>query len=177
MIIQGPEGYIYLFLLMMAIIVTTVVIPCYGYVRKGLKGLGVGCAIQPIVAGILCLILCVSAFVRQLNSVNRHHENAMVAVRTIVVEEGDSLVRTWYMCPDEECLSEVRSVDADTTDFEEIKLFDVVPIDSFALCVDDRILVRFNLDSCTAIATDCGQPIDIVFIDWNKVAAYFHEKE
>ena len=157
MLSQGIEGYVYLVLVMITIVVATIVIPCYGYARKGLKGLGLGCALQPFVALLLCL--CV------------------VAVRTTTVEKGDTLVRIWRLKPDEECMCEMRSLETDSTDYDDVEFFDAVPTDSFTLSVDDHIVVRFDLDSRRATATDCDQPIDVVSVDWEKVEAYFNEKE
>ena len=173
MLSQGPEGYIYLVLLMIAIVVATIAIPFYGYSHKGLKGLGIGCAIQPFVALLLCLFVAVGAYFRWERTIDHHHDASMIAVRTTDVEKGDTLVRTWYLKPDEECLCEIRSLDMDTTDYDDIEFYDVVPTDSFALCVDDRIVVRFDLDAHMVTATDCDQPIDVVLVDWPKVAAYF----
>ena len=55
------------------------------------------------------------------------------------------------------------------------KLYDVVPLDSFSVCVDDRIVVRFDLKNRMATATNYGEPIEVVRIDWDKVNAYFEK--
>jgi len=177
MLSQGFEGYVYLVLLMITIVVATIVIPCYGYARKGLNGLGLGCALQPFVALLLCLLLVMGAYLRWERIIGRNRNATMVAVRTTTVEKGDTLVRTWRLKPDEECMCEMRSLETDSTDYDDVEFFDAVPTDSFTLSVDDHIVVRFDLDPRRATATDCDQPIDVVSVDWEKVEAYFNEKE
>ena len=50
-----------------------------------------------------------------------------------------------------------------------------MPLDSFSVCVDDRIVVRFDLKNRMATATNYGEPIEVVRIDWDKVNAYFEK--
>lgn len=177
MLIHRPEDYIVIFLLMAALVLATIAIPFYGYLHKGWKGLRLGCLLQPVVAVVLCCMVGVGAYFFHRHTLNQHHDAALVVVRTTAENEKDTLLRTWYLKADGECLCESREADTDSTDHEEasLKLYDVVPLDSFSLGVDDRIVVRFNLSSHTATATDLDEPVDIVRVDWPKVESYFHK--
>ena len=177
MLIHRPEDYIVIFLLMAALVLATIAIPFYGYLHKGWKGLGLGCLLQPVVAVVLCCMVGVGAFILRKRALTRYHDEALVVVRTTAENEKDTLLRTWYLKADGECLCESRKPDMDSTDYKDasLKLYDVVPLDSFSLGVDDRIVVRFNLSSHTTTATDLDEPVDIVRVDWPKVESYFHK--
>ncbi len=177
MITQSAEYFIYIFLVMLAIIVATIVIPCYGYLRKGWKGFGLGCILQPVAAVILCGAVGGISYYRQLSSITKSREAALVAVRTTAVEDSDTIVRTWYLKPDEECMCELRPLTMDTTEFDDIELFDVVTTDSQTLCVEDHIEVRLDMASHKVTATDFGKPIDVVQVNWENIAAYYTERQ
>jgi hypothetical protein len=53
---------------------------------------------------------------------------------------------------------------------ESIKLFDVVPLDSSSVSIDDRVVVRFDYKKRQITATDFGEPIEVVSIDWDKIS-------
>ena len=177
MLIHRPEDYIVIFLLMAALVLATIAIPFYGYLHKGWKGLRLGCLLQPVVAVVLCCMVGVGAFILRKRALTRYHDEALVVVRTTAENEKDTLLRTWYLKADGECLCESRKPDMDSSDYKDasLKLYDVVPLDSFSLGVDDRIVVRFNLSSHTTTATDLDEPVDIVRVDWPKVESYFHK--
>lgn len=175
MLIHRPEDYVFIFLLMAALVLATIAIPFYGFLHKGWKGLGLGCLLQPIIAVVLCCLVGVGTFILQKRTLGKYHDDAMAVVRTTGENEEDTLLYIWYLKADGECLCESRNPDTDSMDYSTLKLYDVVPLDSFSLCVEDRIVVRFDLNSHTAIATDLDEPIDIVRIDWPKVETYFHE--
>lgn len=176
MITQGVEFYVFLIILMAALVLASIVIPCYGFLHKDWKGLALGCLIQPFVAAIACLLVALGAYFYYTYHENRYHDAAMVTVRKTAIEGADTLTSTWYLNADEECLYEFRSSNkeyTDSTDREDDRLFDVVPLDSITLGVEDRIVVRFDLNTRTVTATDYDEPIDIVSVDWPKVEAYF----
>ena len=177
MLIHRPEDYIVIFLLMAALVLATIAIPFYGYLHTGWKGLRLGCLLQPVVAVVLCCMVGVGAFILRKRALTRYHDEALVVVRTTAENEKDTLLRTWYLKADGECLCDSRKPDMDSTDYKDasLKLYDVVPLDSFSLGVDDRIVVRFNLSSHTTTATDLDEPVDIVRVDWPKVESYFHK--
>ena len=180
MITQGVEFYVFLVILMGALVLASIVIPCYGFLHKDWKGLALVCVIQPFVAGIACLLVGLGAYFYYTYNYNRYHESAMVTVRKTTIEGADTLTRTWYLNADEECLYEFRSSNqecADSTVREDDGLFDVVPLDSITLGVEEHVIVRFDLNTRTVTATDDDEPIDVVSVDWPKVEAYLSLKQ
>ena len=82
------------------------------------------------------------------------------------------------MKADEECLYEFVEKDEAEKDskylmFNKFQLFDVVPMDSFRVCVDDKIVVRFDLQNRKATAVEYDEPIKVVNVDWEKVDDFF----
>ena len=195
MIYQDPEFYVNLVLMALAILVASIIIPCYGYLRKGLKGAGLGCLIQPIIAGILITAVAVGGYNIERRKVFKNRDAALAVVRTDSVIADDTLSYTWYLKPDGECMCEIRGVDEIISDYHEIQLYDIVTLnptgkrggsggaegseadasdtvlasDTLSLCVEDHIVVNFDLKSHTATATDFGKPSDIVSINWQNI--------
>ena len=108
----------------------------------------------------------------------------MVTVRTTEPGVYGTDTLTWYLKPDNECLVEYkRLVMADSTETDSLDIyegrdrFDIIRLDSLstAVCVEDHIIVRFDLQNQKATATDYDQPIEVVDIDWDKVKAYFNK--
>ena len=168
----------------MLIIFSSILVPLYGYSRKHWKGLALGCLLQPLICGILIVILIASVTGFSIFSINQERKAAMVTVRT--TQEGacgtDTLM--WYLKPNEECLVEYRnhvkkasegadSVDVDVTGDR----YDIIRLDtlSHAVSVEDRLTVRFDLSRQKATATDYDKPAEVVSVDWDKVRAYFPE--
>ena len=189
--IKEDTFYITIVLLVATFLVASIAIPCYGLYRKRLKGLALGCLIQPFVFGLFCILLAIGVRLYHNNEINKCRDAAMVTVRKTVVEGTDTILYTWYMKPDEECLYTVevsgrKDVDNDDEDEDEdseksdnkkkedINLFDVVTIDSNTLGIEDRVVVHLDVDSRTATATDFDEPIDVVNIDWEKVENYMN---
>ena len=180
MIAQGLEFFIFIIFLWLAVLLVSFLIPCYGFHRKEWKGLGVGCLIQPFFVGIVCMIVVAVAYYYRRQNFSQYRDEAMVVVRKGSVEKNDSLLYTWYLRPDEECMYEVRKPDpedTDSTDFGEVNFFDVVPLEGATLGVEDCIVVRFDLSAHTVTATDDDEPMDIVRVDWPKVEAYFLQQK
>lgn len=174
MLIYDSGDYIFIFLLMASLVLATIAIPFYSFLHKGWKGLGLGCLVQPVVAVILCLLVGLGAFILQKRALDRYHRAAMAVVRTTEKVRDTTLLCTWFLKPDGECLCESRFAEQDSTDLAlDLELFDVVRLDSLSLCVEDRIVVRFNLDSCRASATEFDKPVDLVRVDWPSVQTYF----
>ncbi len=188
MIYQDPEFYVNLVLMALAILVASIIIPCYGYLRKGLKGAGLGCLIQPIIAGILITAVAVGGYNIERRKVFKNRDAALAVVRTDSVIPDDTLSYTWYLKPDGECMCEIRGVDEVISDYHEIQLYDIVTLnptgkrggsgdsDTLSLCVEDHIVVNFDLKSHTATATDFGKPIDIVSINWQNIERLKNEE-
>ena len=173
MIYQDPEFYVNLVLMALAILVASIIIPCYGYLRKGLKGAGLGCLIQPIIVGILITAVAVGGYNIERRIVFKNRDAALAVVRTDSVIAEDTLSYTWYLKPDGECMCEIRGVDEVISDYHEIQLYDVVTrqhvSDTLSLCVEDRIVVNIDRKHHTATATDFGKPIDIESINWQNI--------
>ena len=184
MIYQDPEFYVNLVLMALAILVASIIIPCYGYLRKGLKGAGLGCLIQPIIAGILITAVAVGGYNIERRKVFKNRDAALAVVRTDSVIADDTLSYTWYLKPDGECMCEIRGVDEVISDYHEIQLYDIVTLnptgklasDTLSLCVEDHIVVNFDLKSHTATATDFGKPIDIESINWQNIERLKNEE-
>ena len=171
-------------LIMTLVIMASVAIPVIGYHRKRWKGVAIGCLLQPVVCGVVFFILLAGIVIYQFYAANNQRESMMVTVRT--TEPGaygvDTLV--WYLKPDDECFvdyqrqEKTQSTEADSLVVDEYSdCFDIIRLDSLstAVCVEDRIVIRFDLQNQKATATDYDQPIEVVDIDWNKVKAYFNK--
>jgi hypothetical protein len=163
-------------------ILASILIPVYGYHRKRLKGLALGCLLQPVACAIaITLIAMIISYIDDYRT-DQEHQAAMVTIKT--TEAGacgtDSL--TWYLKPDEECLVEYKLLIKDKyetpdsiQEAEKTDRFDVIRLDSLtnAVCVDDRLIVRFDLKNQRVTATDYDEPAEVVGVDWEKVKAYF----
>jgi hypothetical protein len=103
----------------------------------------------------------------------------MVTLRKTEIKGNTRHTFISHLKPDEECFYEYKkTLVSESKDNErnvDEKLYDVVPLDSFSVCVDDRIVVRFDLKNRMATATNYGEPIEVVRIDWDKVNAYFEK--
>lgn len=180
----GFKEGLFLLLIVFFIILASVVFPVYGYRRKRWKGITLGCILQPVACAI-ALALIISCFVGyELLVAKQRHKAAMVTVRT--TEQGtygiDTL--TWYLKPDEECLVECLlhektkyPVDDSIIVDKRRDFFDVIRLDSLshAVCVEDRIIVRFDLQNQKVTATDYDHPAEVISTDWEKVRSYFHD--
>ncbi|MBR7065400.1 MAG: hypothetical protein IKI36_01725 [Prevotella sp.] len=175
MIEQGFSFYFITVLITVLLLGATIFIPLYGFFRKRFKGLAVGCVLQPFVCAIICLLVTLFIVFYEKYEVGRYRKAAMVTVK-----KTDSIgnVHTWDMKADEECLYEFVEKDEAEKDskylmFNKFQLFDVVPMDSFRVCVDDKIVVRFDLQNRKATAVEYDEPIKVVNVDWEKVDDFF----
>ena len=93
-------------------------------------------------------------------------KSAMVTVKSIEKNVNGADTLTWYLKANEECLldSEKKS-----------GRFDVIRLDSLdtGVCVEDRIVVRFDIKNQKATATNYDLPAEVVDVDWDKVRDYF----
>ena len=156
------------FCLIFALLVfaASIFIPISGYIRKRWKGLAIGCLIQPIVFVVVCCLVFGGIVAYEVLTVQRQTKAAMVTVQT--VEQGTEGADTvkWYLKDDEECLMKSEG---------HRERYDVIRLDSVAagVSVEDRIVVRFDLDNQQVTATDYDQPIEVINVNWDKVKAYF----
>lgn len=174
------ELYIYIFaVFVIAVIISlSTGIPVYGFLRKRWKGACLGCLLQPIVCIALSILILSTTSFYQKRKIQRNHNAAMITLRKTAFEAKDSLEHTylWYVKTDDECLFEDHRADEKdsfTDALSKMKLLDVIPSDSTSLCVDDRVVVRFDLKARQASATDYGEPIEVVSINWDRVTDYF----
>ena len=171
-------------LITILVMMASVAIPIIGYHRKRWKGVAIGCLMQPVVCGVFFCILLGGVVIYRYNTNSNQRKSMMVTVRT--TEPGaygvDTLI--WYLKPDNECfvdykrLEKTESSEEDSLDIDEYSdSFDIIRLDSLntAVCVEDRIVVRFDLQNQKATATDYDQPVEVTDIDWDKVKAYFNK--
>ncbi|MBO6034025.1 MAG: hypothetical protein J6Q22_21735 [Prevotella sp.] len=166
------------------VVMASVAIPIIGYQRKRWKGVAIGCIMQPVVCGVFFCVLLAGAVIYRLISNNNQRQSMMVTVRT--TEPGAYGVDTleWYLKPDDECFVDYRRLEkTSSTESDSLNIhkytncFDIIRLDSLntSVCVEDRIVIRFDLQNQKATATDYDQPIEVVDIDWDKVKAYFNK--
>ena len=174
--------------------IASVFIPFYGFIRKRWKGLAIGCLIQPIICVLICVLAILFITIYHKLTIHRHKEAAMVTVKKT---DANGFSHHWYVKSNEECFyeysddedkkgkreKEEKKRDNDNDEEEEdatmeeiTLLFDVIPIDSFGVCVDDKVVIRFDLKEHKVTATEYDEPIEVVNIDWGKVSDYFETK-
>ena len=171
-------------LITILVVMASVAIPIIGYHRKLWKGVAIGCLMQPVVCGVVFCVLLAGVVIYKYSAEKNQRQSMMVTVRT--TEPGaygvDTLV--WYLKPDDECFVEYKRLEkADSTEIDSLDtneyndFFDIIRLDSLktAVCVEDRIIVRFDLQNQKATATDYDKPVEIIDIDWDKVRAYFNK--
>ena len=93
-------------------------------------------------------------------------KSAMVTIKSIEQDVNGTDTLTWYLKANEECL----------LDYEKKSgRFDVIRLDSLdtGVCVEDRIVVRFDIKNQKATATDYDLPAEVVDVNWDKVRDYF----
>lgn len=172
MIEQGLFFYVIIVMVMAVLLAATISIPFYGLIKKRLKGLAIGCFLQPFVCALICILTAVGAYLYQRNELKKYRGGAMV---TLKKSEANGKTHFWYLKPNEECFHELWNGDEEP-EYDangEMNLYDVVPFDSFRVCVDDVIFVRFDLEKHEVTAKEYDEPLDIVNVDWNEVKAFF----
>lgn len=172
MVGQGLGYYVIVTMILITLLTATFLIPLIGFLRKRWKGLAIGCIIQPILCAFLGLLTVFGVYFYQRYEFRKFREAAMATVKKV---DADGNTHKWYLKPDEECFYELREPDQ-KVEFQfvnHVKLYDVVPLDSFAVCVDDKIVVKFDLENRKASATEYDEPIDVDKVDWDKVSDFF----
>jgi hypothetical protein len=172
MIEQGLFFYVIIVMVMVILLAATISIPFYGLIKKRLKGLAIGCFLQPFVCALICLLTAVGVYFYQRNELQKYRGGAMVTLRKT---DADGKAHFWYLKANEECFYERWNGDEEP-EFDgngKMSLYDVVPLDSFKVCVDDVIFVKFDLEKHEVTAKEYDEPLDIVNVDWNKVKAFF----
>ncbi len=179
MLEHGFGLYVAITLVLIVLLIISNAIPFYGFMHKRWKGCFLGCLIQPVVCALFIMIAIVCIVFHQQYGTRKLRKAAMVTLRKTEIKGNTRHTFIWHLKPDEECFYEYKktpvSESKDNVKNEDEELYDVVPLDSFSVCVDDRIVVRFDLKNRMATATNYGEPIEVVRIDWDKVNAYFEK--
>lgn len=171
-------------LVMMLMLIVSIFIPFLGYVRKRWMGLALGCLLQIVVCILTCGLgaFCISVYAN--HHLRQQRKAAMVTVRKADVE---GFSHNWYVKANDECLYEYKKDDDDDSDDDDNdkkydrprkirKLFDVIPLDSFRVSIDDIVVIKFDLKGNMVTATEYDEPIEVVNIDWDKVHNYFEKQ-
>jgi len=180
MIDQDITFLLWTLLIALAFGVVSFLIPYYGFIHKRYKGLFLGCLVQPVVIAVI-IFLAVGVFLYHSGSeVKSQRKAAMV---TFWKAENDSTdTRAYYYVKnDDECFCEKGVGKEDKTIFgydndNETSVYDVFYVDSTTICVDDEFFVKFDFKNRKVTATDYDDPIEVTNVDWEKVEAYFKEK-
>ena len=170
--------YIIVFIVLVVLFVVSLAIPFYGFMRKRFKGLLLGCVLQPIIFAIIASIILYATNLYAEHDEARHREGAMVTLRQKTGNNPDSYERKWYLKPDGECFYNYWKPDnmkeeSSDDDYDNTELYNIVPLDSFRVCVDDVITVSFDLKGRKVTAVKYNDSLEVVSVDWDKVEAYF----
>lgn len=167
--------YLILLIFLASLYIASVFIPYYGFIRKRWKGLALGCLLQPFIFALALLLVVGVIFVYQQYDINKYRKAAMVTVRIV---EDDVHSNYWYLNPNEVCFYEHvdENKKSSIIDYRQLRLYDVIPSDSFRVCVDDKINVKFDLKENKVTATEYDEPIEVVSVDWDKVNKYFEKQ-
>lgn len=161
-------------LIVLALWVASFFIPFYGFFQKRWKGLGLGCLAQVVFCFLVMAGFGAGRIFYLRSEIRSYRNNAMVTVR----KADADVVHSWYLNTNEECFYECgdkQHADSDSTDVDRKQLFDIIPLDSTSVCVDDKVVVRFDLKKRTVTAAEYDEPIEVVNVDWDKVSDYFNK--
>lgn len=167
--------YVAAFCVIVVLLLSTFSFPFIGYARKRWKGLAIGCVVQPIACVAIVTILITGIGLYEQCSENKYRDNTMVTLRGTSPEGTEN----WYLNgPKEECYYKFEQGDSVKEEkrrkwSQSSDLFDIVPLDSTSVCVDDRIIVKFDLKKRQVTATDFDKPIEVVSVDWDRVDWYW----
>jgi hypothetical protein len=170
MIEQVFGYYVAIFLIIVSLLVASTSIPFIGFIHKRWKGFAIGCLLQPVFCAVTTLAALLAIYFYEQYDLRNHREAAMVTVKQ-AIPGGD--VETWYLKPDDECYYEYWEAGEKSVGYDDSRLFDVFPLDSNSVGVDDRLVVKFDLNTHQVTATDYGKPLEVVKVDWDRVREYF----
>jgi hypothetical protein len=182
---RNVEEFGFLFFFIVLIILASLMIPFWGYSRKRLKGLTIGCLLQPVICIIVILILLVGTALYESRTIRQTRKAAMVTIRSTESHPQGNFTLMWYLKPDEECFAEFMTDSlakkGNHPVFERFAgeghrrhYYDIVRLDSTSLNVEDRIVVKFDTKNQKVTATDYDKPAEVVSVDWEKVKAYLN---
>jgi Ca2+/H+ antiporter len=173
------KSLIVFFLAIVVMLIASVAIPVYGYKRKRYKGLAIGCVAQVVAVVVLFILIDLGYFTYIEWKNDRKKDAAMVTIRSIEshADRVDTLM--WYIKDDGECVleNEGKKEDENSSFSYPISLFDVIRLNTASVCVEDRVMVKFDIKSKKVMATDYDAPAEVVNVDWDKVNAFIEKKE
>lgn len=164
------EGYViarvFFISFSLIVIALSTAIPMYGYIRKRWKGVAIGCLIQPVACAVVVGVVSLGVFLYKYVSYQMEKKSAMVIVKSTEQGANGTDTLTWYLKTNEECRLEFA---------EKSDRLDIIRLDSLktGVSVDDRVVVRFDIENEKATATDNDSPAEVVDVDWDKVKVYF----
>ena len=173
------KSLIVFFLAIVVMLIASVAIPVYGYKWKRYKGLAIGCVAQVVTVVVLFILIDLGYFTYIEWKNDRKKDAAMVTIRSIEshADRVDTLM--WYIKDDGECVleNEGKKEDENSSFSYPISLFDVIRLNTASVCVEDRVMVKFDIKSKKVMATDYDAPAEVVNVDWDKVNAFIEKKE
>jgi len=177
MIERSFDFYLNLVVIAIALLVLSNIIPYYGFMYKRWKGLLLGCLVQPIVGVLICVATAFFISFHLDRGVRKNEEAAMLTIRETQTSNDTIRTHLWYLKPNDECFYEYTEaltydVDEPEADLENLTFYDIIPVDSNSVCIDDRILVIFDLQNRQVTATDYDEPMEVVNVNWDRVNAY-----
>ena len=179
MIEQGNFFFMYVFMLLVVLAVVSIIIPLASFFMKKWKGLALGCILQPMFCIVVSGLIILGATLLWNYDLNKHEKEAMVVLKKVVDSIPDNKhVNTWYIQNNGECFCDFGDTERMGLEFilyGSMRFYDVIPMDSFRICVDDHVTVTFDLKHHTATASEYEVPLKVDTVDWNKVAQYFEE--
>ncbi len=177
MIEQGNFFFMYVFMTVVVLVVVSIIIPLAGFFMKKWKGLALGCVLQPLFCVIVTALTIFGGVLLWQYDLKRHEKGAMVVLKKVTDKASEDMhVNTWYIQDNGECFCDFG--DSDYTGlafilYGSMRFYDVIPMDSFRICVDDHVTVRFDLARHVATASEYDEPLKVDTVDWEKVSRYF----
>ena len=80
--------------------------------------------------------------------------------------------------PNEECFYEYKEKENEENEyrgFNRGRFYDVVPLDSCSVGVDDKIVVKFDFKNKKVTATEYEEPMEVVNVNWERVTEFFRK--
>ena len=176
MLEYGFGFYVILMMITLALLLVSCIIPFYGFYRKRWKGLLIGMLVQPLYCAAVVALVIGGLYFYQHYDFRHRRADAMVSLRKT---DAKGVTQYWHLRPNEECFYEVYKNRRDSAYlwWDNVALYDVIAIDSSAVCVDDHIVVRFDKKGRKATAAAYDEPLEVTAVDWDRVNDYFRKTE
>lgn len=179
MIEQGNFFFMYVFMTLIVLVVASIIIPLAGFFMKKWRGLALGCVLQPLFCVMVTMLIILGAVMLWNFDLNRHEKGAMVVLKKVSDNDLENRhVNTWYIQDNGECFCDIGETEYSGLAFilyGSMRFFDVIPMDSFRVCVDDHVIVRFDMARHVVVASEYDKPLKVDTVDWDKVTRYFEK--